>query len=123
MFTEDKVEKQIRMAQTLLFVNAAVWLLFGLISLVRMATGESAATSTLLVVAVLMFGNVAALLIAGIVVRKPQKRWFWLVTAVLLINIILTFTDQVGIFDLLTLLLDLLILSLIIANRAWFWRR
>lgn len=123
MFTEDKVEKQIRMAQILLFVNAAVWLLFGLISLVRMATGESAATSTLLVVAVLMFGNVAALLIAGIVVRKPQKRWFWLVTAVLLINIILTFTDQVGIFDLLTLLLDLLILSLIIANRAWFWRR
>ena len=123
MFTEDKVEKQIRMAQILLFMNAAVWLLFGLISLVRIATGESAATSTLLVVAVLMFGNVAALLIAGIVVRKPQKRWFWLVTAVLLINIILTFTDQVGIFDLLTLLLDLLILSLIIANRAWFWRR
>ena len=123
MLVNDKVEKQIRMAQILLFVNAAVWLLFGLISLVRMATGESAATSTLLVVAVLMFGNVAALLIAGVVVRKPQKRWFWLVTAVLLINIILTFTDQVGIFDLLTLLLDLLILSLIIANRAWFWRR
>ena len=123
MFTEDKVEKQIRMAQILLFMNAAVWLLFGFISLVRMAMDESAATSTLLVVAVLMFGNVAALLIAGVVVRKPQKRWFWLVTAVLLINIILTFTDQVGIFDLLTLLLDLLILSLIIANRAWFWRR
>ena len=58
MFTEDKVEKQIRMAQILLFMNAAVWLLFGLISLVRIATGESAATSTLLVVAVLMFGNV-----------------------------------------------------------------
>ncbi|MBE2223209.1 MAG: hypothetical protein IAF02_16825, partial [Anaerolineae bacterium] len=47
-------------------------------------------------------------------------RWFWLATAVLLINIILTFTDQVGIFDLLTLLLDVVILSLLIANRDWF---
>ena len=110
----------IRIAQILFFVNAIIWLLFGVVSLYRMATGESDYAITLLVIAIFMFGNVAAMLVAGFVIRWPQKRWFWLATAVLLINIILTFTDQVGIFDLLTLLLDVVILSLLIANRHWF---
>ncbi len=116
----EKLQKPICIVRTLFFLNAVIWLLFGLISLYRIASGDNAYPITMLVIAVLMFGNVVALTLSGFVVKWPQKRWFWLATAVLLINILLTFTDQVGIFDLLTLLLDVTILSLLIANRDWF---
>lgn len=116
----EKLPKPICIVRILFYLNAVIWLLFGLVSLYRLGTGDNAYSITMLVVATLMFGNVAALLVAGYVAKWPQKRWFWLATAVLLINIILTFTDQVGLFDLLTLLLDVIIFSLLIANRDWF---
>lgn len=36
------------------------------------------------------------------------------IITVLVVNIVLTFTDQFGIFDLLTLLLDLILLALVL---------
>jgi len=44
---------------------------------------------------------------------------FYVALAVLLVNIVLTFTDQFGLFDLLTLLLDLIILALLLAGRQF----
>lgn len=121
MSTEsEKLIKPIRIVRILFYLNAAIWLVFGLISLYRLGSGDNAYLITMLVIAILMFGNVVALTLSGFVLKWRQKRWFWLGTAVLLINIILTFTDQVGLFDLLTLLLDVIILSLLIANRDWF---
>jgi len=116
----EKLTKPIRIVRILFYLNAAIWLVFGLISLYRLWRGDNAYLITILVIAILMFGNVVALTFSGFVLKWRQKRWFWLATAVLLINIILTFTDQIGIFDLITLLLDLLILSLLITNRDWF---
>lgn len=116
----EKLPKPICIVRFLFYLNAVIWLLLGLISLYRLGTGDNAYPVTMLVVAILMFGNVVALMLSGFMLKWPQKRWFWLGTAVLLINIILTFTDQVGLFDLLTLLLDVIILSLLIANRDWF---
>jgi len=116
------MEKQIRVTQLLFYLNAAIWLIFGLISLYRLQVNTVTNEIAFLVIASLMFGNVAMLLISGYVLKWPHKRWFWLVTAVLLINIVLTFTDQVGIFDLITLLIDLLSLSFLVVNREWFWR-
>ncbi|MBP6470897.1 MAG: hypothetical protein KBE23_14785 [Chloroflexi bacterium] len=45
---------------------------------------------------------------------------FYVALAVLLVNIVLTVTDQFGLFDLLTLLLDLIILALLLAGRRQF---
>ena len=117
----NKLPKPIQIIRILFYLNAAMWLVFGVISLVHLANSEAVYFMTMLVIAILMFGNVAALVVAGFVLKWPLKHWFWLATAVLLINIVLTFTDQVGFFDLITLLLDLLIMSLLITNREWFW--
>lgn len=116
MNTNTRYSKRIKAVQRLFFVNAAIWLLFGVISLARMANQTTQFTAAL-VIGVLMLGNVAAMLIAGVGVGQ-QKRWataFGL--AVLLINIILTITDEFGIFDLITLLLDGWLLALLIATR------
>ena len=115
-----KLERSIQIMRILFYLNAAIWLVLGVVSLLRIANEGAVYSMTILVVALFMFGNMAALLLSGFVLKWQQKRWFWLVTAVLLINIILTFTDQVGLFDLLTLLLDLIILSLLIVNREWY---
>lgn len=116
----EKLAKPIRLVRSLFYLNGVIWLVLGVISLFRLGSGGNAYLITMLVIAILMCGNAAVMVATGFVLKWPQKRWFWLATAVLLINIILTFTDQVGIFDLLTLLLDVVILSLLIANRDWF---
>jgi hypothetical protein len=107
----------VRVAQALFFLNAAIWLVFGIWSLVRVAGKESGMVVTLLVVALLMFGNVVAMLCCGWGLAIPRRRWYYLALAVVVVNVVLTVTDQFGLFDLITLLIDLLLLGLLIAIR------
>ncbi len=108
----------VKLAKTLFFLNAGIWLLFGTWSLVRLADQTTA--GSLAPIAVLMFGNAAAMLVCGLGIGR-RKRWFYLLAvALLLFNIILSVTDQFGLFDLVTMLLDLLLLALLIINRPAF---
>lgn len=108
--------RRIRVAQALFFLNAAIWVLFGIASVLRLSAATSANALTAVVVAVLMFGNAAAMLWSGVTIARRQKRFYALALAVLLINIVLTFTDQFGLFDLLTLLLDVALLGILLAG-------
>ncbi len=105
-----------RLAQALFFLNAAIWLLFGVWSVLRLSAATSGHALTAVVVAILMFGNAAAMLWSGVTIAKRQKRFYALALAVLLVNIVLTFTDQFGLLDLLTLLLDLVLLGVLLAG-------
>ncbi len=107
----------VRAVQVLLVLNTAVWLTFGIISLLRLSLQNPEQIGVLSIVAVLMFGNVAAFLLAAWLLSWRPKWGFYVTLAVLLVNIVLTFTDQFGLFDLLTLLLDLTILALLLAGR------
>ena len=61
--------------------------------------------------AVMMIGNAS---IFGLCAWKLTQRKFKLIGMVwLLVNVVLTFTDQFGIFALVTLILDILILGLV----------
>jgi hypothetical protein len=42
--------------------------------------------------------------------------------AVVAVNIVLTFTDEVGALDLITAALDIIIVGLLIATRKQFWQ-
>lgn len=72
-------------------------------------------------VGILVFGNAAAMLLAGIVIGWPRRLFYLFALAVLGVNIVLTFTDQVGIWDVLTLLVDLALVGLLIAGRNWYF--
>ena len=110
----------VRAAQALLGVNAIIWLLFGVTSITRMTRQYPEQGTYYLIVGVLMFANVAAMLVSAWLAGRPRKWGFFLVLAVLLANILLTFTDQVGFFDIATLLLDLVILFLLFSQRRWY---
>ena len=103
-----------RMAQALFYFNAALWLLLGIASMVR-TSGESPYTAW--IIAVLMFGNAAAQALCGWGIGSGQKRFLYLALAVLGVNIMLTFTDQVGALDVATLAIDVILLGLLI--RIW----
>lgn len=88
-----------------------------------MASGAADQSVAMWVVGILMFGNAGAMLLAGIGIGKPRRLFYLFAMAVLAVNIILTFTDQFGIFDLLTLLVDLALLAFLILARSWYLRR
>jgi hypothetical protein len=93
----------------------------GIVSLARVSGGAAGQPIMLLVIAVLMLGNAGAMVVAGagLSTRWRRPAYYWGL-AVLAINIILTFRDQFGVFDLLTLLFDLALLGLLIAARKCY---
>ncbi len=111
--------KVMRWAQGLLFLNAAIWLVFGIVSVVRLA-GNAGQGVTAVVVAVLMFGNAGAMALSGALLGKRRLLFYLFALAVLAVNIVLTFTDQVGALDWITFAIDLVLLGILIVARREF---
>ena len=101
---------------TLFVLNAAIWIAFGASTLVRMEGQGIMAW----VLAGLMFGNAGAMLLSGWGLAKQKKGFFYLALAVLAVNTVLTVTDEVGVFDLLVLFIDLALLVLLIVTRILY---
>ena len=72
----------------------------------------------MLVIAILMFGNVGAFILCGLIIGKRSRWAFFIALIVLGVNIVLTVTDQFGWIDFITTLIDLAILGLLILDRA-----
>jgi hypothetical protein len=112
--------KAMRWAQGLFFLNAAIWLAFGVVSVVRIG-GNAGQGVTALVVAILMFGNAGAMALSGVFLGKRRILFYLFALAVLAVNVLLTFTDQFGAFDLITLIIDLVLLGILIVARKRFY--
>ena len=121
MKSQFKALDTIRAAQALFFLNAAIWIALGITSLLNVARG-STSIMTAIVIGILMFGNAAAMVVSGFGLGK-WRGFYYLALAVLLVNIVLTFTDQVGLLDILTFVLDLALLVLLIATGKHYLRR
>jgi hypothetical protein len=108
----------IGLTQALFFINATFWLLLGLFSLIRQAQGQSTEPAfETVIIATLIFGNVAAMLWSGIELGKLQKRFYYQAVILLTINIILLITGDFDLFNTTTILIDVAILGLLIATR------
>jgi len=108
----------IRIAQGLFLLNMVIWLIFGVISLMRL---EDGAESTTLLVIALMVGVNAILM--GLAAWLLDKRTIWsylFAISLLAINVVTTYTDQVGFFGYATLLLDVVLFLLLIYKRDDF---
>ncbi|MCB8976571.1 MAG: hypothetical protein H6657_04015 [Ardenticatenaceae bacterium] len=117
-------DRLIQLIKWLFWLNAAVWLAFGIGSMVRIGAGAPGGTAVLGLIAILMLMNVAAFLWCSWTVQKQASWYRFTIMAVLAVNILLTFTDQFGLLDFLTLLLDLILLALVLLlhakrSRAW----
>ncbi len=109
----SKMRNPVRLtAQWLFALNAVIWLAIGAATLLRQS-GRGSSVG-IWVLAVLIAGNAAAMAVCAWGLGQRGKLFIYLALLVLAVNILLTFTDQFGLLDLLTLLLDLVILALVL---------
>lgn len=106
-------------AQLLFIASAVIWLFLMIITLTRVS-GTPGQRITALVIAIFMLGNAGAMAAAGVGIGKRKRIFFSFAVFVLLVNIILTFTDQFGLLDFITLAIDVVVLGLLIANRSYY---
>jgi len=107
----------LRSAQVLLYINAAVWLILGILTLLRVSQNNPESTFALWIIAILMAGNAGMMLLCGWGLGTDHRLFYYLALAVMAVNILLTFTDQFGLLDFLTLVIDLAILAFLVADR------
>ena len=107
----------LRSAQVLLYINAAVWLILGILTLLRVSQNNPESTFSLWIISILMAGNAGMMLLCGWGLGTGHRLFYYLALAVMAVNILLTFTDQFGLLDFLTLVIDLAILALLISSR------
>jgi hypothetical protein len=111
----------IRIAQILLYINAVIWLVLGIFTLLRLSQYYPESIFAVWIITILMVGNAGMMLLCGWGLGTGHRLFYYLALTVLAVNIILTFTDQFGLLDFLTLLIDLTILALLIAGRQRFF--
>jgi len=107
----------LRSAQVLLYINAAAWLILGILTLLRVSQNNPESTFALWIIAILMAGNAGMMLLCGWGLGIDHRLFYYLALAVMAVNILLTFTDQFGLLDFLTLVIDLAILAFLVADR------
>jgi hypothetical protein len=65
-----------------------------------------------------MYVNAFVMMFIAWGIGRRQRAYYYLALAVILANILLTITDEFGLFDLIVLLLNLAILFLLLAGRS-----
>lgn len=105
----------LKLTRYLFFLNAAVWLAFGVASLLfRALDGGSLARW---VITVMMIANAAVMLWFGMKIVTGQNWVFFLAILYIALNVVLSITDQFGWIDALILLLNLCLLGLLFLTR------
>jgi len=96
------------------FVNALVWLMFGVGSLLRAFEGWS---TLHWIITIMMIANAAVMFWFGMVIVNGQKQIFFLAFLYIVLNVVLSITDQFGWVDALILSLNLILLGLLFVTR------
>ena len=117
MAKTSRAPRAVVAAQVLFYILAAIWLLFGILSLIRMTNGATDQTITMWIVSVLVVANAGAMVVAGLGLGSGHRLFYYFAPVLLVANLVLTVTDQFGAFDLITLLIDAALLALVIATR------
>ena len=73
-----RAPNSVRIAQAMFFLNAAIWVLFGVWTLIRMATGTAGPTGpvTMGIIAALMAANAGVMLGLSWGLGRRQKRYY-----------------------------------------------
>ncbi|MDX1615095.1 MAG: hypothetical protein R3300_12355 [Candidatus Promineifilaceae bacterium] len=102
-------------ARFLFYLNAVIWVALGLATLGRETEQLSAAV---IILAMLMASNGAIMAWLGWRLPYPRRRSYYAALAWLFLNVLLTVTDEFGLLDALTLILDLVLVGLLIGGRS-----
>ena len=105
----------IKLLRALFFLDAAIWLAFAVAIYMRIIPGIPDQEPAVGMMAALMLGNAAALAAAGWGLGRQSPIFYFFAVAVLVINILMTITDQMGLWDWLVLALEVVMLALLLS--------
>jgi lysylphosphatidylglycerol synthetase-like protein (DUF2156 family) len=110
----------VTVTHALIIITASFWLIFALVSGLGILPGVLSAGPIKWFISALSLGTSAALiLLLRYLVRRTK--WAYYATLVLIGVIgVLSITDEVGAFDLFTLIISLAAFLLLILNRNWY---
>jgi hypothetical protein len=118
---EGSIPAVVHAARWLFVLLGLTWLVFGVWSIVRMGhTSSSVPAALLWFIAILMFVNALLLIWVGWGLGRGNRLYFYFGLILLAGNIFLTFTDEFGAFDLITLILNVVLLVLLIFRHSKF---
>jgi hypothetical protein len=106
--------------QFLFLLNGVLWLIFSFVGLFNAIDGVVAMLGPWLL-AIMMAGNGMVFLVLGIFSQRGWRWMYYIALAFLAVNIILSFTDQFGFFDLFTMLVDIVLIPLLFINRKIYF--
>jgi len=120
-FQKIKNGSLVRVTKVGFYLCGGIWAIFVLLILMRAFTSNGNTVNWgIVVLGVLMLGNAGFFVFTGWALGKGWRWVFFLGLAGLIVNILLTYTDQVGFFDLLTVIIDVILLWLLLSNRSVF---
>ncbi|MEW6402363.1 MAG: hypothetical protein AB1649_11220 [Chloroflexota bacterium] len=112
---------KIKIAMTLFFVNALLWVGFSImlfLEMSRLNTGIPPAIS-----AFFLLGIAGLLVAAGILVAKKIPWAYYFAVVILAANIVLNFAGALGPLAFVSILLDILILMLLISSQRPYFHK
>jgi len=107
----------LRITQVALILNAGIWFCLGVWYFFRFKEPFTDQPLGVLIVAFLMLGNACVFLFISWAITKKSRWIFSFAIFYSFINIILAFTEQVGFYDFLALLIDVILLILLVLVR------
>mgnify|MGYP007066288859 CR=1 FL=1 len=108
-----------KIIQTLLYLKSLIWFIFSIYTWVEYS-GSHVKSGSMVTLIILLFLNAILFAVFSFLIER-KKRWlFYLIVLFVVANIVLTVIDQVGVFDVLVLVIDFALLNLIILKRKEF---
>lgn len=105
----------LKLTSALFVINAIVWLIFGIMSFALALKGGN---SIRWMLSVMMVINVCLMAWFGVQIRSGSRRIFFLAILYVVINVVLSITDQFGWIDAAILLLNLVLLGLLFVTHS-----
>jgi len=110
-----QTSKMLKLTRYLFFLNAAVWLAFGVSSLLFRALDGGSLTRW--VITILMIVNAFVMIWFGVMIVSGRNWVFFLAVLFMAFNVVLSITDQFGWIDAVILLLNLVVLGMLFVTR------
>lgn len=107
----------LRITQVVLILNAGIWFCFSLWYFFRFQEKFADQLIGFLIVAFLMLGNACVFLFIAWAITQKFRWIFSFAIVYTVLNAILAFTDQMGFYDFLALLIDVILLILLLLVR------
>ena len=115
--------KHLRITQYLILLNGAIWAGFAIFTLLTRNDSHTGISTATWIMSTLALASALALAVVILLLRQHRRSGYYLGLILLTLIAILSITDQVGLLDVLSLLISLAPLILLIRDRKWYLQK